>query len=134
MTLSSEGIVKSPQGSTRFVVLRHVRRDDVHFDLMIQQGGALATWKSTVAPEAAQSEAVACERLADHRLTYLEYEGPISGDRGHVTRIDQGACSVEVWDEDRVDVVFRGMRMIGRYRICKTQDDDQSWSLMRLDD
>jgi hypothetical protein len=29
-------------------------------------------------------------RLPDHRLTYLDYEGPISGNRGTVTRIDRG--------------------------------------------
>ncbi|MEK6642287.1 MAG: DNA polymerase ligase N-terminal domain-containing protein [Planctomycetota bacterium] len=132
MTLSSEGIAESPQGSTRFVVLRHVQRDGVHFDLMIQRGGTLATWKCLVAPEDAQREAVACERLADHRLAYLDYEGPISGDRGDVTRVDQGVCTVEAWDEDRVDVVFRGMRLVGRFRMTKAQDDDQSWSLIRL--
>ncbi len=101
---------------------------------MIQRGGTLATWKCMVAPEDAHRAAVACERMADHRLAYLDYEGPISGDRGEVTRVDQGACIVIEWNDSRVDVVVEGTRLVGRFRMTKAQDDDQSWSLMRLDD
>ena len=35
------------------------------------------------------------EVLPDHRLAYLDYEGPISGDRGSVTRWDRGTYDVE---------------------------------------
>ena len=30
------------------------------------------------------------ERLADHRRVYLTYEGPVSEERGHVTRVAEG--------------------------------------------
>ena len=41
-------------------------------------------------------------RLEDHRAAYLEYEGPLSNDRGHVRRIKQGdilewACDGDEW-------------------------------------
>lgn len=31
------------------------------------------------------------ERIADHRRIYLEYEGPLSGGRGEVSRVARGA-------------------------------------------
>ena len=33
--------------------------------------------------------------LADHRREYLEYEGPVSGGRGNVTRIHQGHHNIQ---------------------------------------
>jgi hypothetical protein len=38
----------------------------------------------------ADSNAVVAEQLGHHRKAYLEYEGPVSGDRGRVHRIDRG--------------------------------------------
>jgi hypothetical protein len=39
----------------------------------------------------AASNTVDAQRIADHRLAYLEYEGPISGGRGTVRRLDGGS-------------------------------------------
>ncbi len=33
-------------------------------------------------------------RLPDHRLAYLDYEGPVGGDRGRVTRQDHGHYAI----------------------------------------
>ena len=68
----------------RFVVLEHVRPEDRHWDLMLESGDALATWALKHSPDSAQP--IAAEQLPDHRLAYLDYEGPISGGRGAVTR------------------------------------------------
>ena len=55
---------------------------------MLEQDGVLRTWALAEEP-AAQAE-IAAEALGDHRLDYLEYEGPVSGDRGSVSRWDEG--------------------------------------------
>jgi hypothetical protein len=39
------------------------------------------------------------DRLPDHRRVYLDYEGPISGGRGEVVRVEAGTFRS---DEDRV--------------------------------
>lgn len=44
------------------------------------------------------------ERLPDHRAAYLEYEGPISGDRGHVDRVASGSYEVIRWSEERIEL------------------------------
>lgn len=90
----------------RFVLLLHDCPDGrpraTHCDLMLEVGSALRTWALAQVPHAwsgldlndellAASDTVDADRLADHRLTYLEYEGPISGGRGHVRRLDQGS-------------------------------------------
>src|SRR5690348_2558350 len=76
----------------RFVVLLHetpagyARRN--HFDLMLESNGVLLTWAIPELPTTDGS--VAAERLPDHRLMYLDYEGPVSRDRGSVQRVDGG--------------------------------------------
>jgi hypothetical protein len=75
----------------RFVVLRHELPPDLprpsHYDLMLEDNGVLRTWACEQLPKLGQT--VAAERLPDHRLAYLDYEGPVSG-RGDVTRAVSG--------------------------------------------
>jgi len=43
-----------------------------------------------------------------HRSVYLDYQGPISGGRGHVRRVDQGVAVIHLW---RVGLVVLDIRM-----------------------
>ncbi len=72
---------------------------------MLEVGPALQTWALRRVPIdwqsldlsqelLAASNSVEAERIADHRLAYLEYEGPVRGDRGHVRRLDAGEYRV----------------------------------------
>src|SRR4051794_37705898 len=77
----------------RYVVLRHEGVPDPHFDLMFEssRGSALLTWRSPIWPLEAGT---ILTELRPHRSTYLEHEGPVSGDRGHVLRIAAGTYSL----------------------------------------
>lgn len=92
----------------RFVLLLHECPNDrpraTHCDLMLEDHGSLRTWslrqlpkdwsglkRAVLLPEFASSNIVDAERLPDHRPAYLDYEGPVSGDRGSVQRLDSGA-------------------------------------------
>jgi hypothetical protein len=77
----------------RFVILRHEIPQGVHFDLMLEEGDVLKTWSLPEPPQPGKE--IECQSLADHRLAYLDYEGPISGGRGSVTRWDYGGYAVE---------------------------------------
>jgi hypothetical protein len=79
----------------RFVILEH-DHPTLHWDLMLEHGATLKTWRlpqppAHPFPESPSHDAAAgALPLPDHRLMYLDYEGPVSGDRGHVTRWDAG--------------------------------------------
>ncbi len=92
----------------RYALLRHECPPDYrggpHWDLLLERPDAehearFATWSLLELPEA-WSRALSIESvghdcveavpLPDHRTLYLDYEGPISGDRGEVTRIAGG--------------------------------------------
>jgi hypothetical protein len=73
----------------RYTILHHTGVPAPHFDLMFEltPGGDLATWRCPHWPIASVT---LVERLADHRRHYLDYEGPVSNNRGEVTRVDGG--------------------------------------------
>jgi hypothetical protein len=73
----------------RYVVLHHSGIDDPHLDLMIETtpGSDLATWRIPHWPPRADDQFTP---LPIHRRHYLEYEGPISGNRGSVLQVASG--------------------------------------------
>lgn len=91
----------------RFVILTH-DWPFPHWDFLAERDGVLRAWRLLSEPAAGQD--VAAEPNFDHRLHYLDYEGPVSGNRGHVARWDAGTC--EWRDEDTIEL--RGARLVGR--------------------
>ena len=76
----------------RYAILHHTGVPDPHYDLMFESahGSPLATWRSPAWPPETGAQLT---RLDDHRPAYLDYEGPVSNDRGHVTRTAAGTFS-----------------------------------------
>ena len=79
---------------SRYVLLEH-DHPTLHWDLMLEVGEVLWTWRLEANPWL--DTPCRASRIADHRRLYLEYEGPINGDRGSVKRIDAGEF---VWIEE----------------------------------
>lgn len=113
---------------SRFVVLRHelppgqARRS--HYDLLVERGDALAAWALDDWPTAGQ--ATAALRLPDHRRDYLTYEGPVSGGRGQVTRLDEGSCKLLAVLEGEWTLQLRGKRWQGELNLRR--DDGERWT------
>lgn len=73
------------------VLLLHTLPDGSrHYDWMFSADtqGRLTTFRLDVRPD--ESDDFVATRLPDHRDAYLTYEGPVSGERGHVRRVAQG--------------------------------------------
>jgi hypothetical protein len=105
----------------RFVILEH-DHPHRHWDLMLEAGQILRTWRLAQPPQT--SSAVKAERSFDHRLLYLDYEGPVSGERGHVARWDFGTFR---WLEDKpgaVVISLRGHRLQGCVRLRHAADEE----------
>ena len=104
----------------RFVLLRHECPPELavasHWDLMLEDGGGLLTWRLEELPSSV-GPSVAAMRLADHRLSYLDYEGPVSGDRGDVARVDGGEFLWLAREAGRLKAALEGERFRGAVTI-----------------
>lgn len=74
-------------GRKRFVILKH-DHPYLHWDLLLEIDGDLESWR--LLREPVMREWIAAEPLPAHRIAYLTYEGPVSQNRGCVTRVMSG--------------------------------------------
>jgi hypothetical protein len=93
---------RNPNTLLPWVLVRHDTPDGLwHFDWMLDPGPdhpaqhtpdvRLITFRLREHPKDYHDSPV--ERLPEHRIHYLTYEGPLSGNRGQVRRIDEGTWS-----------------------------------------
>lgn len=94
----------------RFVILQH-DHPETHWDLMLEAGPVLRTWQ--LGAPLAPGCTVPAQSSFDHRLLYLDYEGPISGNRGSVVQWDRGEFDWLKQEENEVSVLLHGMRLQG---------------------
>ncbi len=113
----------------RFVVLEH-DHPFLHWDLLLEWGEAARTWRLLAEP-VSFDEPVAAESLDDHRLHYLDYEGPVSGNRGEVTRWDTGTFEPGDSTSHAIEVDLDGERLRGRFRL-EAGSGTSSWRLQRV--
>ncbi|MCA9189857.1 MAG: DNA polymerase ligase N-terminal domain-containing protein [Pirellulaceae bacterium] len=122
---------------SRFVVLFHELSPDglrtSHWDFMVEHNAALLSWALPAPPWEVYEQT--CSRLADHRIDYLQIEGPISGDRGHVTRLDCGTASELSVSADRCAMRLLGTLLSGTVVLERINQDGDAhtqwhWSYM----
>jgi hypothetical protein len=99
---------------------------------MFECGRGLRTWAVCRIP--AVGDNVDAQSLPDHRRFYLDYEGPISGDRGIVRRYDAGEFDCEVETATEFCVAMRGKKVVGRIRFRAAEAGIQCWTLSMLAD
>ena len=93
----------------RFVVLEH-DHPTLHWDLMLDVGESLRSWRLGELPRAGLT--TTCISTPDHRQAYLDYEGPVSGNRGSVKRVLSGDYSIveETADHLITELITAGSR------------------------
>src|SRR5580704_5050456 len=94
----------------RFVILEH-DWPATHWDFLLEAGPVLRSWR--LLSEPADGKEVIVEANTQHRLFYLDYEGPVSGERGMVRRWDAGTFDWLVDESDRIVVELHGERLVG---------------------
>ena len=106
-----------------------------HLDWMLERDAAasrrLVTFRLEVRPDTPDRSDFVAERIADHRVAYLDHEGPVSGGRGTVSRLAR-------WDllglfepgPGRLEAV---VSMDGHaYRFMCRADAGGRWRILRL--
>ncbi|MBV8879032.1 MAG: hypothetical protein JO332_03605 [Planctomycetaceae bacterium] len=115
----------------RFTISHHTSsKDGDHYDLMLEHGDGLRTWR--LVNTAFQAFQIA-RQIKDHRKSYLDFEGEISGERGRVKIWDTGTYSIDEWRDDRIQVALVGRSL--KTRLIMTlgpkhpEDADPRWNV-----
>ena len=110
-----------------FVIQEHSGFGPLHWDLMIQEKQALATWKVQKHPNTWPNQTITCQNISPHRSEYLHYEGPISNNRGQVHIVDSGTCENLKIDKNYWLIKLFGDKIKGIIELKKLKKDD--WQL-----
>ncbi|HVT29674.1 MAG TPA: hypothetical protein VHE81_16775 [Lacipirellulaceae bacterium] len=135
----------------RFVLLYHDCPPNYerpsHWDLMLESGDALRTWAldrlprgwsaaraRTAAsfsdcPATADDDSVPAVQLGDHRRDYLELEGPLSGNRGAVQRMNSGTYHSQSESPDVWRVALSSGELSGLVTLSRSNSDNSRWVL-----
>lgn len=121
-----------------------------HWDFMLEADDSLRTWalkslpgswraaqlltaqKHPQCPSAAESNEVPAEELGRHRREYLDFEGEISDDRGHVIRIAAGTFSSDLETPDVWRVTLGSDVIEGQIELQRAEESESCWTLRCL--
>jgi hypothetical protein len=99
----------------RYVILEHTGtltyKSGIHWDLMLEAGDALRAWELAAIPT--PGAVVLARSLPSHRLEYLDYEGPISNNRGSVRRWDCGTYQAIRESASEIEFQLMGKQLRG---------------------
>jgi bifunctional non-homologous end joining protein LigD len=100
----------------RFVIQRHERQEElVHWDLMLEKGKVLETYRVNVPPEEWENRQIEAEKIFDHPLKFLTYEGSVNKGKGSIKIADSGEYRIISQNESRLTVAFSGAILKGEF-------------------
>ncbi len=110
----------------RYVIQRHTRGNEVHWDFMLELEGSLKTWRIDVPPEELVQQSAKAQKIADHPLRFLTYEGPVNQGTGRVAIADSGVYTV-VAEPHRLEICLQGNILKAVFRLEDLGDGE--WRL-----
>jgi len=116
----------------RFVIQRHTRDGErPHWDLMLERGEVLETYRVSLPPEDWGVKPVEAVRIFDHPLKFLSYEGSVNKGKGQVEIADCGTYRVLGRDDKQQLLEFAGNILNGKFVLAHIKNAE--WKLSRSD-
>jgi hypothetical protein len=114
--------------SKKFVVQKHQKESEpTHWDLMLESGGILETYRVSLPPEDWGKKTIEAVKIFDHPLKFLSYEGPVNNGKGQVDIADIGTYRFIKNDENQKLISFSGKQLHGKFQLCLIKDE--KWKL-----
>ena len=114
----------------QFVIQKHITPDGGHWDLMLQIEDTLWTWRLHHSPEHIQDTPIAAEKIADHPLRFLTYEGSVQNHTALVKIADKGTFRITKQTDKEIEFEADGKTLSGQFQLHLEQDE--IWSLLRI--
>jgi hypothetical protein len=108
----------------RFAVLHH-DWPIAHRDLFLERDGVLLAWR--IPPGQRFDHPLPAVEIPPHRLQYLDYEGPVSGERGTVARQEGGTLEWITVSEDLYAFRLNGSLLNGPFELVRHTEADWQW-------
>ena len=102
----------------RFVIQQHDHQENAtHWDLMLEVGEVLKTYRLDRSPEQLLKSAAQAEPIFDHEKRFLNYEGPVQNGLGNVRIVERGTYETITAAEDKWRFDMRGGVLQGQFEL-----------------
>ena len=101
--------------SNQFVIQKHTKPGGAHWDLMLQEGDLLQTWRLDKEPKQLPEAQTKAEKIFDHPLKFLTYEGKVNEGRGSVKIADKGTCKITTQSDGKIEMELAGAILKGKF-------------------
>jgi bifunctional non-homologous end joining protein LigD len=124
----SDGIGKIETETSKFVVQKHSQGSKVHWDLMLKVGDVLKTFRLESPPDELLQRKTSAEKIFDHPLKFLTYEGDVNDGRGNVKIADAGAYRTLSENENCWKLQLDGSILKGKSILSHLEGDKWEFS------
>jgi hypothetical protein len=111
------------QKDKRFVIQEHTKGKDIHWDLMLELGEILQTYRLEESPEKVLDQPVNAVRIFDHPLKFLAYQGPVNKGQGNVRIVETGTYKTAHQGHNRVKLSLKGKILRGDFTLTHIKDE-----------
>lgn len=110
-----------------FVIHEHTLEGDIHWDMMLQDGELLKTWRLDIGPEKIHNKPVNATKIFDHPLRFLTYQGPVNKGKGTVRIVDKGTYKIVNLTDGNLEISLSGCILTGRFRFDTTDSENMQF-------
>ncbi len=110
--------------SGKFVIQKHTRGSDIHWDLMLEADEALETYRLSLPPERLMKEKSPAEKIFEHPLKFLTYEGAVNEGAGNVEITDRGTYKLLQQQQKYIEMEMDGEILEGRFELKHTGENE----------
>ena len=117
--------------SGKFVIQKHTRGGDVHWDLMLEADEALETYRLGLPPERLTQEKCSAEKIFEHPPRFLTYEGSVNKGKGNVEIAESGTFNVIQQRPDYIELELSGGILQGRFALKHIREDEWVFGVVK---
>ena len=105
------------KSARKFIIQKHSKADEVHWDLMLEAGAVLKTYRLGLPPEKLLQKKTTAAKIFDHPLKFLSYEGSVNQGLGSVVIVEVGTYHIVSERRDRCVLQLEGKVLKGKFTL-----------------
>ncbi len=110
-----------PDNQNQFVIQEHTSREDIHWDLMLESGDHLQTFRLNTRPEVLNDRSAGAVKIDDHPLRFLKYQGPVNKGTGNVRIVESGTYIAASTSAERIELNIDGHILKGNFLLNRIE-------------
>ncbi len=103
----------------RFVIHEHSTADGTHWDFMLETENTLQTFRLDTSPRQILQRPAHAEKIHDHPLKFLTYQGLVQNGKANVKIVDSGTYAVLHRTNEKIEMHFAGEILNGKFTLIR---------------